>query len=577
LVISMTIVTESQWLEYFGFERFPFDRPEAGNEEFARPEFLASCFVEPRGFERVFGQADSPVTSLLFAARGTGKTACRVMMDYYCRNGLARLNSPRSGEANFVLSIPHIRLDNVREIARQSANNSPFQISLEHHVHEIMRRAVPAFVELIAGNVTLADKVGNLSATVLKDLYFYIALYSQYLTAQQKEFLMDLGIGNLSLRRNASMQPVIHMENLEKWAKLMTMAGIKSTYVMIDGVDELMESASDPHYAYSLVRPLLDNLRPTEINHLALKFFLPSDLEPMLASDSDFRPDRVSVIERIEWKKDDLVKILRERLNILRQSGDKLRDRTAAGFDALCSPGLRGQVEENMISIVKENPRRLMNFCASMITSHCSRDISSGDDLYYLNRQDFENAKQIFEPPPVIRTNTNIEVTTDKKIKIADLILQGETETLEFKSSIRYDYKKQAVNKDDLGLAITKTLAGFMNRIGGILIIGVNDDGQILGLKKDFETLAKKNVDGFQLAFKDIVKNYLSMECLIYMHLHFEILNDDRVVCAVVIDRSSTPVYLKNGNDNEFYVRMLNSTLKLSLPETVNYIRSQWG
>ena len=51
----MTTISESQWVDYFGFQRFPFDRPEAGNEEFARPDFLASCFVEPRGFERVFG------------------------------------------------------------------------------------------------------------------------------------------------------------------------------------------------------------------------------------------------------------------------------------------------------------------------------------------------------------------------------------------------------------------------------------------------------------------------------------------------------------------------------------------
>jgi hypothetical protein len=39
----MVTITESQWVNNFGFQRFPFDRPEAGNEEFARPDFLASC------------------------------------------------------------------------------------------------------------------------------------------------------------------------------------------------------------------------------------------------------------------------------------------------------------------------------------------------------------------------------------------------------------------------------------------------------------------------------------------------------------------------------------------------------
>jgi predicted HTH transcriptional regulator len=41
------------------------------------------------------------------------------------------------------------------------------------------------------------------------------------------------------------------------------------------------------------------------------------------------------------------------------------------------------------------------------------------------------------------------------------------------------------------------TIAGFMNKNGGILLIGIDDNGKILGLKNDMETLKKKNVDGF--------------------------------------------------------------------------------
>src|SRR3989304_1216309 len=100
----MATITEGQWVNSFGFQRFPFDRPGSGNEEFARPDFLASCFVEPRGDERAF----APVTSLLFADRGTGKTTCRVMMDYDCKTGGSRLRALEEGERKYVLSIPHI-------------------------------------------------------------------------------------------------------------------------------------------------------------------------------------------------------------------------------------------------------------------------------------------------------------------------------------------------------------------------------------------------------------------------------------------------------------------------------------
>ncbi|MCQ3939094.1 MAG: hypothetical protein DPW18_18925 [Chloroflexi bacterium] len=591
----MATITESQWVNYFGFQRFPFDRPEAGNEEFARPDFLASCFVEPRGFERVFGQADSPVTSLLFAARGTGKTACRVMMDYYCQNGLARLGSSKSGETNHVLSVPHVRLDNVRDIARQSAKSDPPEILVEHHVIEIMRQAMPAFVDLIAKNPIFVDRIRALSKADFEDLSFYLILYSAYLTSPQKDFLRRFGVdmpplensmkgfvGQAEAReRPTSWEPVLYQQrvgasplfHLERWARLMPAIGIRAAYVLVDGVDELMESADDPQYAHYLIRPLLTHLRlMDETHHLALKFFLPSDMEQIVLSDPAFRKDRGFVIQKLEWQKDDLIRILRERLNALRRPDYEIRDRTAAGFDALCVPELRGQIEQNIVEIVRGNPRRLMNFCSFMVSAHCLRDVRNQDDPYQLNRQDFEAARQVFENPVTFEDASE----PSQKSNIPALIAMGEGELLEFKSSMRYDYKRQAINKDELGLAIVKTIAGFMNRSGGILIIGVNDEGQILGIEKDIETLTKKSVDGFQLALKDLLRAHLSVEFLVNIRLHFEEL-EGHTVCVVFIEKSGSPVYVRNGNDSEFYLRTMNSTAKLSLPETVNYIRSRWG
>lgn len=574
----MTTITESQWVDYFGFQRFPFDRPEAGNEEFARPDFLASCFVEPRGFERVFGQVDSPVTSLLFAARGTGKTACRVMMDYYCQNRLTPLNAPKSGESNYVLSVPHVRLDNVRYIARHlTPNNTTQEISLEHHVIEIMRQAVRVFVDTIAKNTELTNNFRNLSKANFDDLGQLIKFYCNYLSSSQKEFLSDLGFNvpplddlSISFVGHISVPPLNY---LEQWANLMILGGIRSTYILVDGVDELTESASNPNYAYHLIKPLLTNLRPMDgTHHLAFKFFLPSDIEQAMLSDRAFRKDRGFIVQNLEWKSDDLIKILRKRLSVLRRLDYEIRDDTADSFDALCVPEIRGEIEQNIVDIIKGNPRQLMNFCSLMVSVHCSRDIQGQDDPYQLSKQDFEMAQQVFDVEPVYQNETSANPKPD----ISLLIAQGEGENVEFKSSIRYDYKRQAVNKDDLGLAITKTLAGFMNRDGGILVIGVNDDGEVLGIEKDFEGLVKKNVDGFQLALRDLIKFHLGTEYLIYLHLHFETLND-HMICAVHVERSLVPVYVKNGNDKEFYVRGLNSTDKLSLPETVNYIRSRWG
>lgn len=392
----MSTISEKQWVEYFGFRRFPFDRLGSGNEEFARPEFLASCFVEPPSFERAFGQADAPVTSLLFAARGTGKTACRVMMDYDCKTSGSRFRVLEKGEPDFILSVPHIKLDNVRDIASQlSPNNSKPEISVKHHIIEIMRQAIPAFVELIAGNDALVNKVTNLYHSAQKDLNAYIKHYSLYLTSQQKEFLRsDLGFDVYDSGEGSNL---MHSENLENWAKLMRAVGIKATYAMVDGIDEIMETAEDPDYAYHLIRPLLTHLRLMDgTPYFALKFFIPSHMEQIVLADPAFRRDRGFIVERIEWREEDLINILRRRLAALSKSDYGIRDQTAISFDALCVPDLRGEIESDLARNANGNPRYLMNLCAQMVTIHCSHELIDQDNLFELNRDDYLQAvKQV--------------------------------------------------------------------------------------------------------------------------------------------------------------------------------------
>jgi predicted HTH transcriptional regulator len=207
-----------------------------------------------------------------------------------------------------------------------------------------------------------------------------------------------------------------------------------------------------------------------------------------------------------------------------------------------------------------------------MVTAHCRGDIVGQDDPYQINKDDFERAREMFEEQDA----PSLKVFLSHQFDILTLIAQGESETVEFKSSMRYDYKRQIVNKEELGLVVARTVAGFLNRSGGILLIGVNDAGEILGIEKDFETLTKGSIDGFQIAFRDIIRSHLGVENVANLSLYFETM-DGHVVCMVVVEKSGVPVYVKNGNESEFHVRMLNSTNKLNLPETVNYIRSRWG
>lgn len=167
------------------------------------------------------------------------------------------------------------------------------------------------------------------------------------------------------------------------------------------------------------------------------------------------------------------------------------------------------------------------------------------------------------------------EHAADTMPDVKNLIAQGEKEHVVFKSSIRWDFKRNRVNKV-LQEVIAKAIAGMLNCEGGYLLIGVADDGTIVGIEKDLQTLRKSNIDGFQLALMDIVKIHLGIEYVPYIRPRFETV-DDKYVCAVSIQKSSMPVFLTKRNINEFWVRMGNSTRKLDVKAATRYIQEKWG
>ncbi|MBT1159998.1 ATP-binding protein [Aminobacter anthyllidis] len=83
-------------------------------------------------------------------------------------------------------------------------------------------------------------------------------------------------------------------------------------------------------------------------------------------------------------------------------------------------------------------------------------------------------------------------------------VLGGETSRVEFKSSLLFDWKKYLKEKNDdaeeyrleaLVHSVMKTIAAFSNTDGGVIFVGVADDGSICGLEKDFQLTNKKRGD----------------------------------------------------------------------------------
>ncbi|MDQ8195305.1 ATP-binding protein [Coraliomargarita sp. SDUM461004] len=150
------------------------------------------------------------------------------------------------------------------------------------------------------------------------------------------------------------------------------------------------------------------------------------------------------------------------------------------------------------------------------------------------------------------------------------LISQGESETLEFKSSLRWDVSKGKVNKQ-LEAVVAKTLTGLMNHQGGVLLIGVEDSGLILGIEDDLQTLREPTWDRFEQRLVAVATDYIGGRHCSRIHCSYTMLNA-QMVAVVRVEPSPVPAYCKDGHSQLYYVRAGNTTRELNTREAVAHI-----
>lgn len=159
---------------------------------------------------------------------------------------------------------------------------------------------------------------------------------------------------------------------------------------------------------------------------------------------------------------------------------------------------------------------------------------------------------------------------------LPSIIRQGEGPLLEFKSSLRWDYQETRTNRALEGV-IMKTLAGFFNSyIGGTLLIGIADNGEILGLEKDYQTLKKPDQDGFEQTLMTAISTHLGADLCPLVHVLFHKL-DDKDVCRVIVSPANRPVFLSLVNNTpKFFVRTGGGTRDLNVQEALEYVAGRW-
>jgi len=170
---------------------------------------------------------------------------------------------------------------------------------------------------------------------------------------------------------------------------------------------------------------------------------------------------------------------------------------------------------------------------------------------------------------------TKARPPSSKELTVQQMLAAGEGPTLEYKSSFRWDLKSRTVNTD-LQKVIAKTIAGLMNFNGGTVLIGVADDRTVVGIENDIQSLSSKpNQDGFELALRQALTNYLGPEYGPHIRVAFQ-KHEGKTVAVVNVEASKKPVFMTDKAQKEFYVRDGNLTRPLDVRATYEYITLHW-
>lgn len=155
------------------------------------------------------------------------------------------------------------------------------------------------------------------------------------------------------------------------------------------------------------------------------------------------------------------------------------------------------------------------------------------------------------------------------------LLAQPEGSQLEFKSTARMNVHTGKVD-DEIEFAVVKTVSAFANADGGTLLIGVDDDGEVIGVERDYPLVKHRNQDGFELWLTDLFVNQLgktrATELDVSLHQF-----DDGTVCRVDVPAGDEPLFVMSPDGSRrFYVRLNNRSEPFEGEEILDYRDQRW-
>ena len=393
------------WWRHHGFTENPFALREAGRES-----RLSEYFVHGPDYDAVKGSANDPQTTIVFAARGCGKSAYRRMIQTSCRP---------DDEESAILAVPHTEFSDVLSAAGNLAD-----VTLETHVEallcsaattllrEFLRRPTPFGHLPLESRAFFKWLIHTYAPRALRPLNLTEELRAtekspeiddqtmREATRSHERFLewlerppMD---GNPQARLLLTLlrtQPISPPERttrnpvalVREFVDLARQSGLQAVYFLVDGLDELGMTASDPTAVAGLVAPLLAELPLMELAHTAFKFFLPAETTTALRVQRESRLDRFPP-HHLTWRDADLTQMLHLRLMAFNERG-------VGSLGAIAEKDIAGRIDRDLVEMAYGSPRRLLILGDALFAVHAARP---GGGLL-LDRQDWEEACRNFE------------------------------------------------------------------------------------------------------------------------------------------------------------------------------------
>ena len=537
LIPKQPIITNRQeWVSYMGFKVDPFKYVDGGEDP-----YLLEYFYRVPNFYDIYDITHlEPI--FVFGPAGSGKSSLRNAISQMCYG-------------DSIFAVIYHSFGYLADLVKKGDEQRAKPID---HIEKLIKAALEELFKRTEFIPDVEDKKVHRNY-----LWSFVTKYEADPVRRQK-FYKILGPS----RKRIESLPADPRELLGSFCRCVSeLIGYSGVYFLVDPDENI---SSDIEIFWRGIESLISQPWLLELADykITFKFFLNDNLFNRVLSIPWIKNRKGRNIYRpLNWSRDELLNMLKHRLRL-----SSIKNPPCVSLGELSDIN---DLDDQVIQRSQGSPRSLVDICSRMFSLHCQSPINDNrilitqDEVYEVFRQIDLDA-----PEPVAAQINSGEKSLDA-FTLIDIIEQGENKWVEFKSSLRYDYETHKPEKY-IEVAIAKTLCGFMNTEGGLLLIGIDDNGNVLGVDEDIKILTRSNEDGFIRAFTEILKVYLDLG------LHQQIKNygflpyQRKKIFFIHAERSLEPIYCLLDQKHELFVRVGNATYKLDTKGAISYVQGHF-